>query len=443
MSGYRILALDDLDRIAVPGNPVLRPVGRTLGVRAFGINAYTGDAPGDAVIARHREPDGQEELYAVVSGHATFAAGGEKVDAPAGTLVHVPPGTTRQAVAAEPSTTVLAVGAKTGEAFAPSGWEDFHIAEGLRRRGDLEGGRAAVREGISRDPQAWQGHYNAACFEALAGDAGAAFEHLHRALAADAGAVRERAPEDPDLDSLRDDPRYAAVIGGAGSTKPPGSAGAGSAGSGAGKANVAHLDELDAIELDDGFVWRPVRRHFGIRAFGVNAYTATESGSRIVEEHAEGPGGPEEIYLVLRGRALFTIDADEHELPAGQLAFVSDPLLKRGAVALDADTAVLAIGGKPGEPHTVSAWEAMFAAVPAARAERWDEAIRIHEEALAELPDNARLLYNLACMEARGGRHLDAMLHLQRAVSLDARFAAHARTDSDFAAIRDEPGFPS
>jgi tetratricopeptide (TPR) repeat protein len=84
----------------------------------------------------------------------------------------------------------------------------------------------------------------------------------------------------------------------------------------------------------------------------------------------------------------------------------------------------------------------MFAAVPASRREDWDEAIRIHDEALAEQPDHPALLYNLACMEARGGRHVDALIHLQRAVELDPEWAARARADSDFAAIRDEPGFP-
>jgi tetratricopeptide (TPR) repeat protein len=176
-----------------------------------------------------------------------------------------------------------------------------------------------------------------------------------------------------------------------------------------------HVDELERIEMPDGFVWRPVRRAFDIRAFGVNAYSVLEAGAQIVEEH---------------------------ELGAGQLVFVRDPALKRGAVALDADTVVLAMGGKAGEPFAVSAWEAMFAAVPAAREERWDEAIRIHEEALEEQPDHPALLYNLACMEARAGRRLDALLHLQRSVEIDPAWAEHARKDSDFAAIRSEPGFP-
>jgi tetratricopeptide (TPR) repeat protein len=207
--------------------------------------------------------------------------------------------------------------------------------------------------------------------------------------------------------------------------------------------NHAHVDELDRIEMPDGFVWRPVRRRFGIRAFGVNAYSPREAGAQVVEEHTERQLGHEEIYLVLRGRALFTIEGNEHELGPGQLVFLRDPSLRRGAVGLDDDTVVLALGGKPGEAHRVSAWEAMFAAVPAAREERWDDAIRMHEEALAEQPDHPALLYNLACMEARGGRHVDALLHLKRSVELDPKYAEYARGDSDFAAIRSEPGFPA
>jgi tetratricopeptide (TPR) repeat protein len=207
--------------------------------------------------------------------------------------------------------------------------------------------------------------------------------------------------------------------------------------------NVAHIDELDRIEMADGFVWRPIRRHFDIRAFGVNAYSALEVGGQIVEEHAETVLGHEEIYLVLRGRARFTIEADVHELAAGQLVFVRDPQLRRGAVALEEDTVVLALGGKPGEAHVVSAWEAMFAAVPYSREENWPEAIRIHVEALVEQPEHPALLYNLACMEARGNRPLDALLHLQRAVELDPKWADYARRDSDFATIRSEPGFPA
>ena len=205
----------------------------------------------------------------------------------------------------------------------------------------------------------------------------------------------------------------------------------------------AHVDDLERIELDDGFVWRPVRGHFGITAFGVNAYTPRAAGAPVIEEHSEERLGHEEIYVVLRGRARFTIGDAEHELGPGELVFLRDPALRRSAVGLDEDTVVLALGGRPDAPHEVSAWEAIFAAVPAARAGRFEEAIRIHEEALAGRPDHPALLYNLACLESRAGRRADALAHLARAIELEPRWAARAAQDDDFDAIREEPGFPA
>ena len=206
---------------------------------------------------------------------------------------------------------------------------------------------------------------------------------------------------------------------------------------------VAHVDDLEAIPDSHGLVWRPVRKRFDVRAFGVNAYTSEEVGGQVVEEHTESQLGHEEIYVVLRGSATFTLDGEEVELDAGTLVHIADPEVKRVAISREPETTVLALGGKPGEPYVVSAWEAMFAAMPAARRGDWDEAIRLHHEALAERPDHPALLYNLACMEARAGRPVDALAHLRRAVDLEPKWAAYARTDTDFASIRREPGFPA
>jgi len=205
--------------------------------------------------------------------------------------------------------------------------------------------------------------------------------------------------------------------------------------------NLTHIDELEGIELPDGFTWKPVRRHFGIKAFGVNVYTPGASG-QIVEEHTEGQLGHEEIYLVLRGRVKFTIDGNEHELGQGQLVFVRDTSLKRAGVALTDDAAVLAIGGKPGEAFEVSAWETWFSAAPLVEAKKWDEVIAVYNEALTERPDHPALLYNLACMEAQAGYADDALAHLQRAVELQPDFAESAAGDEDFASIKDDPRFP-
>jgi tetratricopeptide (TPR) repeat protein len=149
------------------------------------------------------------------------------------------------------------------------------------------------------------------------------------------------------------------------------------------------------------------------------------------------------VYVVLRGRARFTLDREDVDAPAGTLVFIREPTVTRGAVAEEEDTMVLAVGGFPGRPFEVSAWESYFAAIPATNGERWDEAIAIYEQALRELPSHPGLLFNLARVEARAGRRLDALMHLQEAVRRDPSLAERGRRTSDFAAIRREPGFPA
>jgi tetratricopeptide (TPR) repeat protein len=205
--------------------------------------------------------------------------------------------------------------------------------------------------------------------------------------------------------------------------------------------NLTHIDELDAIEMPDGFVWRPVRRRFGIRAFGTNAYTPGASG-QVVEEHTENTLGHEELYLVLRGRVRFTVGDDEHELGQGQLVSIGDPSLRRSAVALTDDAAVLAVGGKPGAPHEISAWEYTFAASPDLRAGRFDEARSVLREGLEAKPGSPPIMYDLACVEALAGETDKALELLNEAVAAEDRFREYAQTDEDFASIRDDPRFP-
>jgi tetratricopeptide (TPR) repeat protein len=206
-----------------------------------------------------------------------------------------------------------------------------------------------------------------------------------------------------------------------------------------------HLDELDSIPLNEGLVWHPVRRRLGIAAFGINAYTSEQVGGAAVEDHDElggGAGGHEELYLVVRGRATFTVGGESRDAPAGTLVFVSDPALRRSAVTEEEGTLVLAIGGEPGRAYEVSPWESYFAAIPSFKAERWDEAIALIEEGLRDRPAHPALLYNLACAESRAGRPLEALTHLREAVRGDASYLAASRTDPDFDPIRREPGFP-
>jgi hypothetical protein len=126
---------------------------------------------------------------------------------------------------------------------------------------------------------------------------------------------------------------------------------------------------LDAIQeipvVGDTLRWKPVRRTLDIRAFGTNAYVA-DDGQLVVEEHDErsgtGPGGHEELYLVVRGHARFAIDGEDVDAPAGTLVFLPEPEAKRVATALEDGTVVMAFGGPVGEAYTVPEWEDRFAA---------------------------------------------------------------------------------
>ena len=121
---------------------------------------------------------------------------------------------------------------------------------------------------------------------------------------------------------------------------------------------VARVEQIPplASDLVEG-EWRPVRYHFGITAFGCNAYVARDAGELIVEEHAEGDEGHEELYVVLTGAARFALDGEEQDAGAGTLVYCERPVVRK-AIAVEPGTTVLAIGGFPGRAFEVSRWEA-------------------------------------------------------------------------------------
>jgi mannose-6-phosphate isomerase-like protein (cupin superfamily) len=118
---------------------------------------------------------------------------------------------------------------------------------------------------------------------------------------------------------------------------------------------VAHVTEVPAVPSPvDGLVWRPVRHHLDVRAFGTNAYTGADVGDLVVEPHDEDEF--EELYVVLGGAARFTVDGETFDAPAGTLVLVTPPS-HRVAHATAPDTAVLAVGAVPGRAFEVSGWE--------------------------------------------------------------------------------------
>ena len=129
-AAYRTAHIDDLPVEIDDEYPTTewKPVRRFFGIGSFGTNLARATQPGDVLTHDHTEVDdagtGHEELFLIVSGHATYRVDGEKIDAPAGTFLYVPdPATVRGAVARDAGTTMLIVGAEPGAVFKPSAWD--------------------------------------------------------------------------------------------------------------------------------------------------------------------------------------------------------------------------------------------------------------------------------------------------------------------------------
>jgi hypothetical protein len=206
---------------------------------------------------------------------------------------------------------------------------------------------------------------------------------------------------------------------------------------------ASSFEDLESHGESEGRSRLQVRRHFDIAAFGTNAYRAHEGGVDLIAEHDEvGPAANrhEELYVVVSGHATFTVDGEDVDAPTGTLVFVRDPAARRKAVAHEAGTTVLCVGGRPGEAFVVSPWEDMAEMWPPYRAKDYDRAIAILENVLERHPGNETALFNLACCESLAGRTDDALEHLRGALE-HAPFRESAKTDSDFDPIREDPRF--
>jgi tetratricopeptide (TPR) repeat protein len=204
---------------------------------------------------------------------------------------------------------------------------------------------------------------------------------------------------------------------------------------------MARIEEI--AKLDDGRVpWRPVRHHFGISAFGVNAWTGENDGDRIINEHDEAAAGDghEELYLVTTGHARFELDGQAVDAPVGTMVFAT-PGAKRTAFAEEAGTTVVAVGAAPGEAYQVIGWEIWAPVRHLYDAGDYAAAADAAKELIEANPEYPLPFYNLACCESLAGRTEDALEHLRHAVSQSDRLREFAKSDTDLDAIREEPAF--
>jgi tetratricopeptide (TPR) repeat protein len=213
MTSYAVARLGEIEELT-DGREPFRPVRHHFGISSFGVTAWTARAVGDRIINEHdeSEPDASEELYLVVGGRAVFELDGDRVDAPAGTLVFAPPGVKRTAFAQEPETTVIALGGTPGRVYEPDGWELWAPLNPLYRSGRYAEAADRGRELIEAHPQYAGLLYNLACCESLAGRTAEALDHLGRAIDRSERS-RALAKDDSDFDPIRDEPAFTALVG--------------------------------------------------------------------------------------------------------------------------------------------------------------------------------------------------------------------------------------
>lgn len=211
MAKHVTARLDEIDELQDQGFRY-RPVRHHLGLSAFGATAWVGDAAGDPIINEYDEDsEPMEELFLVVSGRATFDVDGETIDATPGTMIATQPGTPRTAVAAEAGTTILLVDGSPGQAYDATGWELWAPLATRFGAGHYREVSDQLRAIIADNPQYPMLSYNLACAEALDGRTAEATEDLRVAIE---GNPKHRADArgDDDLDALRDDPAFRALI---------------------------------------------------------------------------------------------------------------------------------------------------------------------------------------------------------------------------------------
>ena len=202
------------------------------------------------------------------------------------------------------------------------------------------------------------------------------------------------------------------------------------------KWQVVRLDDIERRGRDI-----PVREHLGIHAFGVNAFTPGED-NLLINEHTEAGSGQEELYIVLDGTAVFEIDGETVDAPAGTFVFVG-PESRRKATG---DGTILALGGTPGQAYQGIDWGEAWAfhrdSMTAYGEQRYAEALDAVRSGLEHSPDHPGLHYNYACFATLAGETGDETFrHLRRSVELFPRFRDQAPRDDDFAAVRDDPRF--
>ena len=131
MRGWTVSPITDLPVVSdgEPDDPVWYPLQHALGIDTFGANLFVAGHAGQLLIEEHDEREsGQQELYLVLDGSASFELDGEETRVERGDALAVTDSSVRRrASALTAGTTLLVVGAASGP--FESSWNPAHFAD--------------------------------------------------------------------------------------------------------------------------------------------------------------------------------------------------------------------------------------------------------------------------------------------------------------------------
>jgi (S)-ureidoglycine aminohydrolase len=118
--------------------------------------------------------------------------------------------------------------------------------------------------------------------------------------------------------------------------------------------SIRHRSEFEVMAGSGGCTWMLARKALGTEAFGYNLVELAPGGA--LPEHDESGDGQVELYVIIEGEAVISLDGEEHAAPAGTFASI-DPASSRTILNRSADpVTALLVGVVPAPGYEPPAW---------------------------------------------------------------------------------------
>jgi len=115
--------------------------------------------------------------------------------------------------------------------------------------------------------------------------------------------------------------------------------------------NVHSIPAYEGPHAIEGIRFRPARQALDVTAWGMNVMEI-DGGCTGYPAHDHKHDKQEEVYVVLKGQAV--LHADDREFPLDEGAIVRVPPQVHRTFSTETGVTLLALGGTPGAPYSVT-----------------------------------------------------------------------------------------